>query len=414
MAALKYWVWLTTLPGLTENSKMLLMEHFSSPEDVYYADAEALLQVEGLKKEQAALLESRSLSLAERVLADCAKEDIFIVTMADALYPDRLRNIYQPPLLLYGKGAMPLFDEEVAVAVVGTRSCTPYGIHCAEKLGYELTQQGGMVVSGMAKGIDAAAMRGALRFGGFTCGVLGGGVDVVYPAENRRIYEDIAATGVLLSEYPPHAEPEAWHFPMRNRIISGLSVAAVVVEAPPKSGALITAANAVEQGREVFAVPGPIDAPNSAGCHQLVREGAGLVTCAWDILGEYEGRYPHKLRRQSPPPLPPLPKDVLGAKAAQRKREEAAEEPPAETLPMLTKEELADLPDEQRLVLCALQADTPRLSDQLAEDTGLPIQRVLPALTLLEISGWAAQNGARSFVRTVALPEQEKQGSKEE
>lgn len=414
MAALKYWVWLTTLPGLTENSKMLLMEHFSSPEDVYYADAEALLQVEGLKKEQAALLESRSLSLAERVLADCAKEDIFIVTMADALYPDRLRNIYQPPLLLYGKGAMPLFDEEVAVAVVGTRSCTPYGIHCAEKLGYELTQQGGMVVSGMAKGIDAAAMRGALRFGGFTCGVLGGGVDVVYPAENRRIYEDIAATGVLLSEYPPHAEPEAWHFPMRNRIISGLSVAAVVVEAPPKSGALITAANAVEQGREVFAVPGPIDAPNSAGCHQLIREGAGLVTCAWDILGEYEGRYPHKLRRQSPPPLPPLPKDVLGAKAAQRKREEAAEEPPAETLPMLTKEELADLPDEQRLVLCALQADTPRLSDQLAEDTGLPIQRVLPALTLLEISGWAAQNGARSFVRTVALPEQEKQGSKEE
>lgn len=414
MAALKYWVWLTTLPGLTENSKMLLMEHFSSPEDVYYADAEALLQVEGLKKEQAALLESRSLSLAERVLADCAKEDIFIVTMADALYPDRLRNIYQPPLLLYGKGAMPLFDEEVAVAVVGTRSCTPYGIHCAEKLGYELTQQGGMVVSGMAKGIDAAAMRGALRFGGFTCGVLGGGVDVVYPAENRRIYEDIAATGVLLSEYPPHAEPEAWHFPMRNRIISGLSVAAVVVEAPPKSGALITAANAVEQGREVFAVPGPIDAPNSAGCHQLIREGAGLVTCAWDILGEYEGRYPHKLRRQSPPPLPPLPKDVLGAKAAQRKREEAAEEPPAETLPMLTKEELADLPDEQRLVLCALQADTPQLSDQLAEDTGLPIQRVLPALTLLEISGWAAQNGARSFVRTVALPEQEKQGSKEE
>lgn len=414
MAALKYWVWLTTLAGLTEHSKMLLMEHFSSPEDVYYADAEALLQVEGLKKEQAALLEDKALATAERVLADCAQKDIFIVTMADALYPDRLRNIYQPPLLLYGKGAMPLFDEEVAVAIVGTRSCTPYGIHCAEKLGYELTQQGGMVVSGMAKGIDAAAMRGALRFGGFTCGVLGGGVDVVYPAENRRIYEDIAATGVLLSEYPPRTEPEGWHFPVRNRIISGLSVAAVVVEAPPKSGALITAANAVEQGREVFAVPGPIDAPNSAGCHQLIREGAGLVTCAWDILGEYEGRYPHKLRRQSPPPLPPLPKDVLGAKAAQRKRNEAAEEPPAETLPKLTKEELADLPDEQRLVLCALQADTPRLSDQLAEDTGLPIQRVLPALTLLEISGWAAQNGARSFVRTVALPEQEKQGSKEE
>lgn len=410
MAALKYWLWLTTLPGLTDNSKMLLMEHFASPEDVYYAREEALWQVDGLKKEQAALLENKSLAAADRVLADCAREDIFIITMADALYPERLRNIYQPPLLLYGKGAMPLFDEEAAVAVVGTRSCTPYGIHCAEKLGYELTQQGGMVVSGMAKGVDAAAMRGALRFGGFTCGVLGGGVDVVYPAENRRLYEDIAATGVLLSEYPPQAEPEAWHFPVRNRIISGLSVAAVVVEAPERSGALITAHNAAEQGREVFAVPGPIDAPNSAGCHQLIREGAGLVTCAWDILGEFESRYPHKLRRQSPPPLPPLPPLAGAPRTAEEKPKNSTSEPEVSqtpVLPCLTAEELDGLPEEQRIVLRVLATDTPKLSDQLAEETGLPIQRVLPALTLLEISGWAAQNGARSFVRVVSLPPQE-------
>ena len=408
MAALKYWLWLTTLPGLTDSSKMLLMEHFSSPEDVYYAREEALWQVDGLKKEQAALLENKSLAMADRVLADCARKDIFIITMADALYPERLRNIYQPPLLLYGKGAMPLFDEEAAVAVVGTRSCTPYGIHCAEKLGYELTQQGGMVVSGMAKGVDGAAMRGALRFGGFTCGVLGGGVDVVYPAENRRLYEDIAATGVLLSEYPPQTLPEAWHFPVRNRIISGLSVAAVVVEAPVKSGALITAENAMEQGRDVFAIPGPVDAPNSAGCHRLIREGAILATCAWDILGEYESRFPHKLRRAAPP-MPPLPRLAGEPKLAAEKpktnasRPEEAEVP---ALPCLTAEELAGLSDEQRTVLRALRTDAPLLTDQLAEDSGLPIQRVLPALTLLEISGWAAQNGARSFVRTVALPEE--------
>ena len=408
MAALKYWVWLTTLPGLTDSSKMLLMEHFSSPEDIYYADEEALWQVDGLKKEQAALLGSKSLAAADRILSDCARKDIFIITMADALYPDRLRNIYQPPLLLYGKGAMPLFDEEAAVAVVGTRSCTPYGIKCAEKLGYELTQQGGMVVSGMAKGVDAAAMRGALRFGGFTCGVLGGGVDVIYPAENRRLYEDIAATGVLLSEYPPQTLPEAWHFPVRNRIISGLSVAAVVVEAPVKSGALITAENAMEQGRDVFAIPGPVDAPNSAGCHRLIREGAILATCAWDILGEYESRFPHKLRRAAPP-MPPLPRLAGEPKLAAEKpktnasRPEEAEVP---ALPCLTAEELAGLSDEQRTVLRALRTDAPLLTDQLAEDSGLPIQRVLPALTLLEISGWAAQNGARSFVRTVALPEE--------
>ena len=140
MAALKYWVWLTTLPGLTEYNKLLLMEHFSSPEDIYYADQEVLWQVEGLGKEQAALLDNKSMAEADRILADCARKGIFLITMADALYPERLRNIYQPPLLLYGKGAMPLFDEEVAVAVVGTRDGTPYGIHCAEKLGYELAR----------------------------------------------------------------------------------------------------------------------------------------------------------------------------------------------------------------------------------------------------------------------------------
>lgn len=411
MAALKYWVWLTTLPGLTEHSKQLLMAHFSSPEDVYYADEETLWQVEGLKKEQAALLREKSLTTADRVLSDCAGKNIFLITMADALYPERLRNIYQPPLLLYGRGAMPLFDEEAAVTVVGTRSCTPYGIHCAEKLGYELTRQGGMVVSGMAKGIDAAAMRGALRFGGFTCGVLGGGVDVVYPAENRRLYEDIAATGVLLSEYPPQTEPEAWHFPVRNRILSALSVATVVVEAPLRSGALITAESAMEQGRDVFAVPGPIDAPNSAGCHYLIREGAGLAACGWDILSEYEGRFPHKLRHAAPP-MPPLPRLAGEPKAAGEKRRtdegrDAPEAAQAPVLPRLTAAEWDSLSPEQQTVLRALRPDEPLLTDQLAETGGLPIQRVLPALTLLEISGWAAQNGARSFVRTVELPETE-------
>lgn len=403
MAALKYWVWLTTLPGLTDYNKLRLLEHFSSPEDIYYADQEALWQVEGLGKEQAALLGEKSLTLADRILGDCARKGIFLITMTDALYPERLRNIYQPPLLLYGKGAMPLFDEEAAVAVVGTRDCTPYGIHCAEKLGYELAQQGGMVVSGMAKGIDAAAMRGALRAGGFTCGVLGGGVDVVYPAENRQLYEDIAATGVLLSEYPPQTRPEGWRFPVRNRILSGLSVAAVVVEAPERSGALITAGNAVEQGRDVFAVPGPIDAPNSVGCHRLIREGAGLAACAWDILGEYESRYPHRLRRQQVS-VPPLPSEVLGEK---RKKKQPDEESPVAAYPKLTAAEAAALSAEQHSVLWALRLDTPLLTDQLAEITGLPIQQVLPALTLLEISGWAVQNGARSFVRTVELPENE-------
>ena len=162
MAALKYWVWLTTLAGVSEDTRLRLLQAFSSPEDVYFADKGDLALVKDMKKEELAALENRSLDEAERILEKCGKKEIFVVTYADALYPQRLKNIYHPPLLLYGKGKMPLFDEEAAVAVVGTRGCTPYGIRCAQELGYEITQQGGMVISGMARGIDAAAMEGAL------------------------------------------------------------------------------------------------------------------------------------------------------------------------------------------------------------------------------------------------------------
>lgn len=405
MAALKYWVWLTTLPGLTNRSKLLLLEHFPSPEDIYYAQPEDLPPVEGLSSSQAALLSDKSTDRAEDVLARCAKGDIFLLTMQDALYPDRLRNIYDPPVLLYGRGRMPLFDEEAAVSVVGTRTCTPYGISSAEELGYQLAKEGAVVVSGLAKGIDGASHRGALRAGGFTAAVLGGGVDVVYPAENRRLYEDIAATGVLLSEYPPGTEPMGSHFPVRNRILSGLSLAVLVVEAPERSGALITANTALEQGRDVFAVPGPIDAPNSRGSNRLIRDGAGLVTCGWDILEGYRSRFPHRLR-PSPENLPPVPEpDSLPAQRAEEAstaKPEKKETPPA--LPVLDlTADTAGLTDDQIRILQVLTTDAPLLTDDVAERADLPIRRVLSALTVLEIDGYATQHGARRFVRTVEI-----------
>ena len=408
MAALKYWVWLTTVQGLSDDTRLRLLETFSSPEDIYYADTEELALVQGIRKEELSALETRSLDGAERILEQCGRKGIFVLTYADALYPQRLKNIYHPPLMLYGKGKMPLFDEEVAVAVVGTRECTPYGINCARELGYELTQQGGMIISGMAKGIDAAAMEGALRFGGFTCGVLGGGVDVVYPRENRRLYEDVAATGVLLSEYPPGTEPRGYHFPHRNRIMSGLSVAAVVIEAPEKSGALITAAAALEQGREVFAVPGAITSPTSAGCHKLIREGAGLATCAWDILSEYESRYPHKIRPKVKP-MSPMP-EASGAPKGETntgkvKGKAVEEETPS--LPTVSEEKWQALDEDQRAVLQALRVDTSRLSDDIALDVDIPVRRVLAALTMLEIEGFAVATGGRGFIRTVELEKQE-------
>ena len=402
MAALKYWVWLTTLPGLGQRTKLQLLEHFASPEEIYFAPEEELLLAEGVTKAQCALLADKSLDRAEKVLEDCAKDGQFLLTMDDAAYPARLRNIYDPPLLLYGKGSLPLFDEEVAVTVVGTRSCTPYGVKAASELGYELAKQGALLVSGMAKGIDGEALRGALRAGGFTAAVLGGGADVVYPAANRRLYEDIAATGVILSEYPPGTEPRGEHFPVRNRLLSALSVATLVVEAPERSGALITAATALEQGREVFAVPGPFDAPMSRGCNGLIREGAGLVCEAWDVLSFYESRYPHKLRLLRAK-LPPLPKGAPETESGEPAKP-VEEAPPAPALPVLDiSQDPGGLTDDQIAVLSVLHTDIPTLTDDAAILANLPVRRVLSALTVLEIDGYVCRQGARSFLRTVEL-----------
>ena len=402
MAALKYWVWLTTLPGLGQRTKLQLLEHFASPEEIYFAPEEELLLAEGVTKAQCTLLADKSLDRAEKVLEDCAKDGQFLLTMDDAAYPARLRNIYDPPLLLYGKGSLPLFDEEVAVTVVGTRSCTPYGVKAASELGYELAKQGALLVSGMAKGIDGEALRGALRAGGFTAAVLGGGADVVYPATNRRLYEDIAATGVILSEYPPGTEPRGEHFPVRNRLLSALSVATLVVEAPERSGALITAATALEQGREVFAVPGPFDAPMSRGCNGLIREGAGLVCEAWDVLSFYESRYPHKLRLLRAK-LPPLPKGAPETESGEPAKP-VEEAPPAPALPVLDiSQDPGGLTDDQIAVLSVLHTDIPTLTDDAAILADLPVRRVLSALTVLEIDGYVCRQGARSFLRTVEL-----------
>ena len=399
MSALKFWVWLTEQNRLGGPARQALLEHFGSPEEVYYAEPGDLLQVEGITADQVQALENKSLDRAQSILEECARKDIFLLTAQDALYPQRLKNIYDPPLLLYGRGSMPLFDEEAAVAVVGTRSCSPYGIRTAERFGFEMSKQGGLVVSGLARGIDAASQLGALRAGGLTAAVLGCGVDVVYPPENDRLYEDVAASGVLLSEYPPGAEPFGWHFPARNRILSGLCLATLVVEAPEKSGALITAATALEQGRDVFAIPGPLDAEGSVGCNRLIRDGAGLATESWDILREYQSRYPHKLHPDGEK-LPPLPKKSEIFYPERSKKPKVA----SSGLPIINVRRNAEgLTDDQIKVLRILDDKKPMLTDDIALRANVPVRRILSAVTMLEIDGYTRQEGLRKFVRTVEV-----------
>lgn len=393
MSALKYWVWLAECRGVSNQARLALLRHFGSPEDVFYADTGEILLTEGITREQAKALEDHKLNKADQILADCQRLGLRILTIQDAEYPGRLQNIYDPPCLLYVKGRLPAIDEEAAVAVVGTRDCTPYGVACAEKLGYGLASGGAVVVSGLAKGIDAAASRGALRAGGVTVGVVGNGLDVHYPYESRYLYEDIAAAGALLSEYAPGTEPAGSHFPARNRIISGLSLATLVVEAPERSGALITAETALEQGRDVFAVPGPIDAPASVGCNRLIRDGAGLVSDAWDILREYAGRFPEKLKQDEAREQPA----VLGYQARQK-----AEPKPVPPSLDLNK---SSLTDDQLNLLRAMSDEEPALVDDLIEQTGIPTRRVLSALTLLEMEHMVTQHSGKRYTRAVTLCE---------
>ena len=390
---LKYWVWLSELKGLRNQTRLALLRRFGDPESIFYADADELLLTDGVERSQLKLLENHDLAPADRILADCQRLDIRLLTLSDAAYPGRLKNIYDPPALLYCKGRLPLLDDLLCVAVVGTRDCTPYGVACAEKLGFGLASGGAAVVSGLAKGIDAAAIRGALRAGGVTVGVVGNGLDVYYPYESRYLYEDVASAGILLSEYPPGTEPASGHFPVRNRIISGLSLAALVVEAPEKSGALITAATVLEQGRDVFAVPGPIDAPASVGCNCLIRDGAGLVSDASDILREYEGRFVLNLKESREQP------ETLGYQA----RMAPEPKPVAPTLSLRHSD--AELTDDQIAVLKALSDTELMQVDDLTELVEIPTRRVLSALTVLEIDQYVAQHPGKRYTRTVTVIE---------
>ena len=390
MSMLKYWVWLSRCEGVGNQTRLALLEHFRTPEDVYYADEGELLLTEGITRQEAKALKNRDLTGADQILADCDRLGLQLLTLHDAAYPVRLRSIYDPPCLLYIRGRLPAVDELPAIAVVGTRKASPYGIRCAEDLAFGLADGGAVVVTGLARGIDSAAAQGALRAGGVVVGVLGGGVDVIYPRENGWLYDDVAAAGCLISEYPPGTEPLPGHFPIRNRIMSGLSVAALVVEAPARSGALITAGMALDQGRDVFAVPGPIYAENSRGCNRLIRDGAGVAAEPWDILRDYEAQFPGKLRGQIRP-APELLEKQPGR--------------PAETaqpvLPSLSLKS-AGLTDDQILLLRTL-TDRPQPVDDLIELTQLPARRVLSALTMLEIDQYVTQCSGKRYIRAVTL-----------
>ena len=378
----EHWIWLATRSGIGPIRQRKLLEQFGSAEKLWSASPAELVR-EGLSPSVREALKDRSLGPAGRILEECKQAGIRVLTAGEPGFPAVLNHQTDAPVVLYARGTLPDPELSAWIAVVGSRDADRRGLAAARQLGWQIAGCGGVVVTGMARGIDAASAWGALEYGSPVIGVLGSGVDIVYPAENAALFDRVAKTGCLLSEYPPGTRPAARHFPARNRIISALSDGVTVVRASARSGALITARWAADQGRDVFAVPGPPDDPLSAGCNQLLRNGAFLVECGWDILSEYEYRYPGAVweyhgrppAEQARRSAPDSPRTVRAGAGSGPVRKAAASAP-------------APVPDgltplQQRIV--GTLAEGPLQLDTLIARLDCSAAEILPQLTLLQI-----------------------------
>ncbi len=357
---------LSLLEGIGPRRFAELVTHFGSACQVLEHPSDQLAEVTSLQPRQLSNLHSPgNHAHATEILAHCRRSETRVLLSQSQDYPALLREIHDPPPILYIRGNR-LPRDDLALAIVGTRFATPYGLEMARRLSTAAVQRGFTVVSGLARGIDGMAHDAAIRAGGRTIAVLGGGVERIYPAEHTALAGQVIESGMLASEHPPRADPTAGAFPRRNRLISGMALGLIVVEAPGRSGALITAQLALEQGREVFAVPGPINQNSSRGCHQLIREGAVLIESLDHVIEE----------------LGPLAKETRDPKG-QRVRH------PAEL----------DLNDLERLVLTTMET-RPTSIDQVIRSSGVPAAQVLSILSVLEVRQLICREPGQQVRRT--------------
>ena len=368
------WVALKYVEGVGNVAYRNLLAAFGSPDRVFEATLPQLEQTAGLNHKTARNIKDfRGLQRARAEIDRAAREGVSIVTVKDPGYPERLRKIYDYPPLLYIKGT--LAPEDIPVAVVGSRNASPYGRFVTERLCRELALRGVTVVSGLARGIDTCAHRGALAGRGRTIAVMGCGIDVIYPLDNRKLHGEIVSNGAVVTEFPFGTEPDRPHFPARNRIISGMSLGVLIVEAGEKSGSLITARCALEQGREVFAVPGSIDLPGSRGTNSLLRQGAKLVERVEDILEEILPQLEHR------------------AATPQRETSGPASIQAAQTEPASAREALTE--KESRLL--GFITEKPLDADTIINRSGLAAAEVLAGLLSLELKGHIVQLPGKLF-----------------
>lgn len=332
-----YYIWLSLRCGAGSEAPSFLLSRFGTPKAVYEADEKALERVIPGRHGMVAALCDKNIETAQKVYDYCLRANVGIITLESPLYPERLRSIHAKPIVLYFKGTFPDIDKNVVISCVGTRKCSEKGARLAYNLGADLAASGAIVVSGMALGIDTMCARGALSAGGKTIAVLGCGIDRVYPQENKDLMRTIMENGAVITEYAPGMVPNGKHFPVRNRIISGLSLGTVVVEAGRGSGALITAEHAGKQGRDVFAFPGDVDNKFYMGTNDLISNGAKMVRSAADVLAEYESVWRGRIfaknihinkqySGESLPPKSPMEVADYSAEAEKKKGPRVSEE----------------------------------------------------------------------------------------
>ena len=397
---MKYLIWMVETAALPKQEIPHLLEHFGSAKAVFEASEQTLERYLPLKPAQKDAIAAKDLSRAEEILAACKRQGIKLLNILDEAYPQRLKNIFDPPAVLYVRGQLPDMNSLPAIAVVGQRKATPYGRMAAEQLGYHLSNRGVVVVSGMAQGVDGAAHTGALQGAMPTVAVFGTAIDECYPASHAGMLRQILRHGAAISEYPPGKRGYPSYFPQRNRIISGLCLGTVVVEAPKKSGSLITASLALDQGRDVFAVPANVDAASSEGCNILIQSGAKLVRSVSDILEEYEGLYQFAPAQGEKPLLQDVQKKPL------RQKKEAPKPDKPKTLegvfggerPMAAKQRPEGDDAAHAALLEALEG--PTHLDAILARTGLELHQAMAQLTLLELLGKVRQLPGKQFEKT--------------
>ena len=355
-----YWIALTLLPDIGPVSAKKLLARFGTPEEIFQADVQHICSVDGIGMKKARQIKGfSSWDLVTGHVQRLEQKEMRVICLHDPEYPEMLRETEDSPLVLYMQGSLQAQDR-YAIAIVGSRKPTHYGISVTEKISQELSCMGFTIVSGMARGIDSIAHRGAMQAGGRTIAVLGSGLDIPYPPEHKNLFQNITESGCVISEFPPGMLPLKENFPRRNRIISGLSAGVLVVEAERRSGTLITAGYALEQNREIFAIPGNISSSHSSGTNTLIKKGAILVRNATDIAEE----------------LAPMLKGFIKLKDKDMVKTDITE----------TEQEL-----------CHLLSSEPKQVDFISRESGLPTSRVLGILLGLELKGTVKQITGKRF-----------------